>query len=411
MAEEILVIRAGPDAPPAAAFGSPIADWLVREARDLPGTAAVVGGLCRRLAGEGIDIYRLFVSIRTLHPQVIAIGYHWRRGDVDATEVPRPHGTFESPMYLDSPVKRIHDGAPEIRRRLEGAGVVHDFPILGELVEEGVTDYVAWPLPMSQGRINAVTLAADRPGGFRERDLAAVRGLLPLLALVVEIAETRRMAAALLETYLGADAGRRVLGGLVKRGDVVSIAAALWYCDLRDFTAMSERLPRETVVALLNDYFACMASAVHAHGGEVLKFIGDAMLAIFPIRDDLDRDRACAAALDAALDALAGFDRLNERRAATGEARLELGLALHTGSLMYGNIGAPDRLDFTVIGQAVNMVTRLERLCQPLGHRLLASARFASPCGSRLVSIGRHGLRGIAEPQEIFTLPADDAAR
>ena len=205
--------------------------------------------------------------------------------------------------------------------------------------------------------------------------------------------------------------GRRVLGGLVQRGDGITLAAALWYCDLRSFTATTETLPRDQIIALLNEYFTCMVGSVHRHGGEVLKFIGDAMLAIFPIADDLDRDRACLAALAAAEDALTDLDALNERRRADGKAILEADIALHSGAVMYGNIGAPDRLDFTVIGTAVNLVTRLERMCEELGQRLLASARFASPCGSKLVSVGHCRLRGFSQPQEIFALPPRVANR
>jgi adenylate cyclase len=387
--------------------GAALVEWLVREARELPSMAAVIGGFARRLTQGGVPFQRLFVNTRTLHPQLATVDYVWRQGDQDAREAPRPHGILEAAIYLDSPIKRVFDSGEEVRRRLAAPGSPDDFPILADLRAQGATDYIAVPIRLSQGRMNVLTLAADRPGGFADADLALVRLALPYLALVLEIKETRRMAAALLETYLGRDAGRRVLGGLVKRGDVVSLAAALWYCDLRNFTAMSERQERGEIIATLNDYFACMAEPVHAHGGEVLKFIGDAMLAIFPIADDLDRDRACRAALDAAEDALGAFDSLNARRRAGGLEVLELGLALHTGSVTYGNIGAPDRLDFTVIGPAVNMVNRLERLCQKLGRRLLTSARFASPCGSKLVPLGRHVLRGIAEPQEIFGLPEE----
>lgn len=381
------------------------AQWLLREGRDLPDSKAVLGGLARVLTESGFALYRLAVSTRTLHPQVLAIAYVWRRGDIEATETRRDHGILESPLYLQSPIRAIYDGAPEVRRRIEAPDSPMDFPILHELRAEGVTDYLALPMKFSRGRMATVAIATDRPGGFSNRELAEFSDLVPLLALVLEVKETMRMTAALLEIYLGRDAGRRVLGGLIKRGDGITLAAALWYCDLRGFTALSDRLPRDELIELLNEYFGCMAGAVHARGGEVLKFIGDAMLAIFPIADDLDRDRACLAALDAAQDALSQLDSLNEARRAAGQPVLEVGLALHTGAVMYGNIGAPDRLDFTVIGPAVNLVTRLEGLCAPLGQRLLASARFASPCGFKLRSLGYYRLKGIAEEQEVFGLP------
>ena len=388
-----------------------MATWLLRDARDLADTRSVIGELCQRLLATGFPLSRLFLSIRTLHPQVATIGYRWRRGESLPSETPREHGIDREDVYLRSPIKLIHDGASEVRRRLADLAAPREFPILDELAAEGVTDYLLVPLRFSSQRVNAVSIATDRPGGFSNAEIARFKDLTPLLALVLEIKETQRIASTLLDTYLGHDAGRRVLGGLVQRGDGITLAAALWYCDLRSFTATTETLPRDQIIALLNDYFACMVGAVHRHGGEVLKFIGDAMLAIFPIADDLDRDRACLAALAAAEDALADLDDLNEQRRADGKAILEADIALHSGAVMYGNIGAPDRLDFTAIGTAVNLVTRLERMCEELGQRLLASARFASPCGSKLVSVGHYRLRGFSEPQEIFVLPPRVAKR
>ncbi len=396
---------------PAPLGSDPVAAWLLHDARDLADTRSVIGELCRRLLATGFPLYRLFLSIRTLHPQVATIGYQWRRGESLPSETPREHGIDRQDVYLRSSIKLIHDGSTEIRRRLADAATPRDFPILDDLRAEGVTDYMLLPLRFSSQRVNAISIATDRAGGFSDGEIARFKNLTPHLALVLEIKETRRIASTLLDTYLGRDAGRRVLGGLIQRGDGTTLAAALWYCDLRSFTATTEMLPRDEIIALLNDYFGCMVGAVHRHGGEVLKFIGDAMLAIFPIADDFDRDRACMAALAAAEDALADLDHLNERRQADGKAILEADIALHAGAVMYGNIGAPDRLDFTVIGTAVNLVTRLERKCTELGQRLLASARFASPCGSKLVSVGHYRLRGFSQPQEIFALPPRVAGR
>jgi adenylate cyclase len=221
----------------------------------------------------------------------------------------------------------------------------------------------------------------------------------------VEVLHQRRTTATLLHTYLGREAGRRVLTGSIRRGEATTLAAALWYCDLRGFTQLSDRLERDQVVELLDDYFGCMAAPVEAMGGEILKFVGDAMLAIFPMRDDLDRDRACRDALTAAERALVDLDGLNQVRQRADKPELKVGLGLHAGAVMYGNIGAPARLDFTVIGPAVNLVTRIESLCPQLGRPLLTSGPFASPCGSRLKSLGLHPLKGIEAPQEIFGLP------
>src|SRR5262245_12892612 len=405
-------MNAGPVPAPSAVLGNdPVALWLVCGAHDLPDARSVIGEFCQRLLATGFPLDRLFLSIRTLHPQVSTIGYRWRPGESLASETPREHGIDRQDIYLRSPIKPIHDGAPELRRRLVESAAPRGFPGLDELAAEGATDYLILPLRFSGQRVNAISIATHRPAGFSDAELARFKDLTALIALVLEAKETQRVASTLLDTYLGRDAGRRVLGGLVQRGDGITLVAALWYCDLRRFTATTEPLPRDQIIALLNDYFACMVGAVHRHGGEVLKFIGDAMLAIFPIADDLDRDRACVAALAAAEDALADLDALNERRQAEGKAILQADIALHTGAVMYGNIGAPDRLDFTAIGTAVNLVTRLERMCEELGQRLLASARFASPCGSKLVSVGHYRLRGFSQPQEIFALPPPVTAR
>ncbi|MFO1060148.1 MAG: adenylate/guanylate cyclase domain-containing protein [Dongiaceae bacterium] len=388
----------------------PIARWLVDQAPDLPSTRFVIGEFCRRLVADGMSLARSLVSIRTLHPQLEVVGYLWKSGVIEVNEVPRERGILATPLYLKSPFRLIYEGAPEIRRRVPPLGTEVEFPILADLQELGATDYICLPLRFSRGRINVMSFATDRPGGFSDAELDRLRLLLPVLAVVLEVQATNRVAETLLDTYLGPEAGRRVLSGSIKRGDGTTVAAALWYCDLSGFTALTERLPPYDVIELLDEFFGCMAEPVQSRGGEVLKFIGDAMLAIFPMADDLDRDRACLAALDAARQALADFDALNERRRAAGKETLGVKIALHAGTVIYGNIGAPTRLDFTVIGPAVNMVTRLEGLAGRLGLRLLASAPFAAPCNVELASIGYHPLRGIALQQELFTLP-DDAQR
>ena len=392
---------------PAGDPGGAIAGWLLEHGRRIAAPEELLDQLCQRLIDQGVPIDRVGLHSRTLHPQVSGTRVLWRRGvqRIEETAYRRDDESLGE-AYRTSPLKAVYDSGRPIRRRLEGAAAVLDFPVLAELRDEGLTDYLVMPLISIDNEARSLTSwGSRRPGGFGDLDIATIAGVLPAFAALAEIHERRRMTSTLLDTYLGSDAGRRVLGGQIRRGDGVTIAAALWFCDLRDFTGLSDELPGDAVIGLLNDYFACMAGPVQARGGEVLKFIGDAMLAIFPIHDDLDRDRACHTALATAIAALEALDALNAERVTQQKPALRIGLALHTGSVMYGNIGAPNRLDFTVIGPAVNLVTRIESLCKPLGRRLLASARFASPCGSQLVSIGRHALKGIAEPQQIFTLP------
>ena len=295
-----------------------------------------------------------------------------------------------------------------IRRRLFGPGLRLDFPILEDLLAEGGTDYAIFGLRRGDGKPMAVvSIATDAPGGFSDEQFTGFQSVLPLLSLIVEAIETRLTAKSLLEIYLGADAGRRVMGGLIRRGESVTIAAAIWQCDLRDFTAMSNQLPRDEVLAILNDYFDAVTRPVMARGGEILKFIGDAVLAIFPMKDDLDRDDKCRTALAAGEEALEAMRDVNELRASAGKAPLSIGIGLHAGSVSYGNIGSQTRLDFTVIGPAVNLAARITGLCRPLNQRLLASKAFASPCGSKLVPLGHYPMHGFDQPQEVYGLPEE----
>ena len=380
------------------------ADWLLQVGRLAQNADELLGGLCELLVARGLPLERVGLHSRMLHPQLAGVRLLWRRG-IGAEETRYAYDTIESGAYEKSPLYKVYLDAELVRRRLTGPAADDDFPILAELRTEGFTDYLVTPLEQASGRRQAVSWATSDPNGFTDEHIATLTGLLPALAACSETRSLRGMLRGLLSIYLGPQAGSRVLAGTIRRGEGQTMAAAIWLCDLRDFTLMSETLPSEEVIRLLNDYFEIMAGPVNDHGGEVLKFIGDAMLAIFPIQDDLDRDRACRTALAAGEEALARLATANAERRSRGERTIDLGLALHTGSVVYGNIGAPERLDFTVIGPAVNLTARIAGLCRPLGRQLLTSARFASPCGSQLVSLGHHTMRGLAAPQEIFGLP------
>lgn len=384
--------------------------WLLGEGRLIPDLGEMVTGLAQTLSGAGFPLLRLFVTIRTLHPLVATIGYVWQRGDGQARRATRDHAILSSREFLSSPLRVIYQGeANEIRRRLSGPEARFDFPILEDMKRAGATDYAIFAIRLPGGVRSSVSVTTDAEGGFEEAQVAAFRTLIPLLSLVIEAREWAHVTHSLLKVYLGEGAGQAVLAGQIQRGDARTIAAAIWYCDLRNFTRMSNELPRDVVIAMLNDYFDAVARPVVDRGGEILKFIGDAVLAIFPMADDLDRDRKCRVALDAAVAALEGLRELNELRAAAAQPPLKIGIGLHAGSVSYGNIGAAygeeARLDFTVIGPAVNLATRIEGLCAELDQPLLSSRQFASVCGSRLRSLGRHHVRGFDEPQEVFGLP------
>jgi adenylate cyclase len=394
------------DTLPDSQAASPV-DWLLRVGRLADSADELLGGLCELLIGRGLPLERVGIHGRVLHPQVSGIRFLWRRG-IGSEETRYGYDVIESGGYGTSPLRVVYEQGATLRRRLTGDPAADDFPILAELRAEGLTDYLIAPLEQASGRRQAATWATRHPDGFSDGQIAEIMSLLPALAACTESRAQRRLLRGLLSIYLGTSAGERVLAGTIRRGDGETIAAAIWLCDLRDFTAISEVLPGDELIQLLNEYFELMAGPVEDHGGEILKFIGDAMLAIFPIADDLDRDRACRTALAAAKRALARLDEANAARLARGQMAMELGLALHTGPVMYGNIGAPERLDFTVIGPAVNLTARIAGLCRPLGRRLLTSERFASPCGSELVSLGYHPLRGLAGPQQIFALPGEE---
>ncbi len=392
--------------PPAAVPTSenPLRDWLVREAWRAPSAQDLLHRLALRLVASGFPLWRLRLLIRTLHPQLFATGLTWR-SDIDRVETSQPgHAMLQSRAYLESPYAPILKGEGGVRRRLEGPQPRLDYPVLQELHEAGATDYVAMPMRFSDGQINIITLVSREAGGFSTAQLGMLYEILPVLSRLFEVFALQETAATLLGTYLGRRTGSEVLNGLIKRGDGRDIDAAIWVCDLRDSTALSEAVARDAYLDSLNQFFDCMVEPIVAHGGEVLKYIGDAVLAIFPIGEpDSPAHEACAHALAAVADAKAGIEQLNLERGGRGEPPLAYGIALHRGQLTYGNIGSSDRLDFTVVGTAVNEAARIEDMTKMLHQPVLISAAFAASFGGALTSLGRHPLRGIALEQELFT--------
>jgi adenylate cyclase len=289
-----------------------------------------------------------------------------------------------------------------IRYRLDRLDADLAHPFLLYLAARGGTDYVAMPIGFSTGEKNILFIATDCTEGFSELDIAKFRVLAELLALPVEIFVAHRTALALLETYVGPRAGRRVLHGLIRRGDGESIDAAIWFSDLRDFTLLTESLPWKRLLEMLNAYFEFIEAAITAQGGEILHFIGDAILIVFPISAKGDRGKACKAALEAARDALNGIATVNMRRSRSGEPEIRFGVGLHVGEVVYGNMGTPERLNFTVMGAAVNRASRLQSLTKTLGRRVLTSVDFAACIDEPVESLGFHLMKGIEEPQEIF---------
>ncbi|MEM7021746.1 MAG: adenylate/guanylate cyclase domain-containing protein [Pseudomonadota bacterium] len=357
--------------------------------------------LAKRLVADGMPLCRASFHIRTLHPQLFGVGFFWQRGSDEIRVFEAKHGIQETAIFQNSPMRALFEGAGGVRQRLDLPDAELAFPLLQELRKEGLTDYVALPMTFSDGKIHGTTWSSDQPGGFTSDDLAQIDDLLPAYSLLLEIHFNRRIAINILDTYVGHQAGERILAGQITRGSVQTVQAAIWFCDLRGFTALSESEESDEILDCLNLFFDCMAGPVEEQGGEVLKFIGDAMLAVFP----LDIEGACKRATHAALGACEAMGKLNQKRRTNGQDPLGFGIALHLGEVMYGNVGAADRLDFTVIGPAVNLASRLEGLCRTLDVPVLVSDDFVGRCAGDFRSLGDQHLAGISRPVEVFTLP------
>ena len=381
--------------------------WLQGPARRIEDTIELVDEVSWRLVAAGIKLVRVVISLPTLHPQFLNTGYRWFRTLGRCEETRIGHGIRDSAMFKNSPMHRVFLHGETVRRRLSGENARLDFPILHELATEGVTDYLAMPLELSDGRRIAVTLATDQEYGFSRSDLITLESLIGLLAPLLEIHVMRSITRNLLNAYLGPEIGRRVLAGEIERGRGETMRAVIWFCDLRGFTALAERLKAESIVAFLDAYFERVVAAVHARDGQVLKFLGDGLIAVFPVPDVELAANATRRACEAASTAVVEVDRLAGHPALGGESLPLLCVSLHVGDVFYGNIGAADRLDFTVIGPAVNLVARVDQLSKTLKRRILMTADFARVCGEKLESLGRHAVPGVSEPIEIFGLAVD----
>lgn len=372
-----------------------LARWIL--ALTAPDVGTFFDALARRLRQLGLPIWRMGTGLSSMHPEVGILSVFWTE-EAGVSVRQNPRSLYATSFFRASPMYALREGGvDELRRRLQGPDAELDFPICRELAQQGATEYLAWALPLSDGRRTGLTLTTRAPAGFDDRAIAAVRESLPAIAARIELYQAHFATRSLLQVYLGANAARRVLAGEFLRGSGTSIRAAIWFCDLRGFTELSDRRPPLEVTATLDAYFERVVRPIAANGGEVLKFIGDAVLAIFPAVDD-EAD-ACRRALGAARGAIASLAEWNLTR----PAALAIGVALHVGDVFYGNIGGSDRLDFTVIGAPVNEVCRLESLCKTLGAPILMTAPFhAHVADEDLVDHGEHSLRGVSTPTRIF---------
>jgi adenylate cyclase len=385
-------VRSGSDA---------VIDWLINGTRDERFVDNIFAQMCIRLQQAGIPLKRATLHILIHHPQWLGARLLWSDGMREAEIARVDFDVRERSEYIGSPANELHDGATEVREHLErDPSLGRKHAVYDEMRAKGLTDYVAWPLYHTLGKRHLVTFATDRPGGFDDAHVAGLKKVLPVLALVSEIRVKNRLARTLLETYVGSHAGELILAGATRRGTGTTVRAAIMICDLRDFTKISDNWPRDDVIDLLNDYFDAMSEPIARHGGEILKFIGDGLLAIFP----LSEPRACANLLHAVTEARQAMAALNERNRATSRAPLNYGIGVHVGDVMYGNIGSTSRLDFTVIGPAVNMASRLETLTKQLKKTVLLSRDFAELVEREfaLEHMGQYEVRGFSDPIELF---------
>ncbi|TMJ67933.1 MAG: adenylate/guanylate cyclase domain-containing protein [Alphaproteobacteria bacterium] len=379
-----------------------VADWLIDGARSAPQPVQVLAQLSERLVACGIPLWRVAVFVRTLHPQVMGRRFIWRPGTgVEVSEA--PFELLESADFLENPIAHVYATGQALRRKLADPDCAVDFPVLSELRAEGITDYLALPLVFTDGAIHAVTCTTRQAGGFTDAQIAGIEAIITPLARVAEIRALRRMASTLLDTYVGHDAGERILAGHIRRGDIEEIHAAIWLSDMRGFTALADSLPPSVLIDLLNRYFDCQVPVILEHGAEVLKFMGDGLLAIFTIAGD--ETEVCERALAAARRAQANVATLSD----AAMPGLRFGLALHVGEVLYGNIGSGNRLDFTCIGPAVNCAARIEKLTSQLGRAILASGEFARNCAGEFTPLGGFRLAGFSAPQLVFGL--EDSAQ
>jgi adenylate cyclase len=370
-------------------------DWLSGGAMGSPDVDAVVARIGDDLRAGGVLVDRLMVFERTLHPSVCGRAFRWIP-DAPTRVFELSYETFDK-FAGNSPVRSVRETKREVRARIEPGPAGRAFTVFDDLALEAFTDYVALPLLFTNGEVHAIAFATKNAAGFSESDLEIIRSLMRPFTRVAEIMSLYRTASMILNTYVGRNSGARILAGRIQKGDFETLRAVIWFSDLRGFTEMSSRIPAGEVIATLNRVFECQVPAIDEHGGEVLKFIGDGMLAIFPLADDADAaavvDRALAAA-DIALAAVAALD--------SSDAPLRIGLALHVGELAYGNIGGHNRLDFTAIGSAVNIAARLEGLTSKLGRPLVVSEDLAQMTKRPLDDLGAFDLKGVPAPVRVF---------
>ncbi len=358
--------------------GGQIARWLLVEGPHIDSGVELFDELCWRLLGDDVPLWRATYHVGVLHPQIRGIGLRWLRDRKVVEDYRILHGSEETDEYRLSPIRATIERGTPFRRRLDRP--VPEYPLLDRIRKAGGTDYFALALNRTFRRFPTVTWATDRPDGFSDADIAKLEDINPALAAIAETRAERRIGTSLLDTYLGPQAGRRILAGQILRAQGERMRAVIMMTDMRDFTGLSDRLPGDAVIELLDDYFDAIVSPIQENKGEILKFMGDGVLAIFLTEDDEDFAPSSLRALAAATQGLERLAAINQARRETERTEVRTGIGLHLGDVIYGNVGSAHRLDFTVIGPAVNLASRIEGLTKRLLRPLLTTAAFAKIC-------------------------------
>ncbi len=372
----------------------PVIDWLIDEGRLLPNLNDLAAGLANRLTDAGLPLWRLRISIRTLHPLITAMSAAWER-DGGLIEMPRStHGLENRPGYVGSPLQVMADTRQPFRRVLTDTLSPDDHTVLHELKDRGATDYYGEPMSFTENPGGLTVFVTDTPGGFSNEDIQQISTLVGILAPVVEVFRLKEASQAVTSAYLGSRSAERVLSGQITRGHIETIRAAIWFSDIRGWTAINTRLPPSATVAIANTYFDIIEGAVSGHGGEVLKMLGDGVLAIFTGETDA---HSCSQAVAAAQAA-------HEVAKAHPDFTTQFGVGMHVGDVLYGNVGSAGRLDFTVLGAAVNLASRIEGLCSRFDKDILFSEDFARNLKYPMHQIGTEQIKGLTTPQHIYSL-------
>lgn len=380
-----------------------IADWLLQVSREGRDLGQLWDEFCRRLALEGVPVERGTAILMVLHAIKEGVLCEWRMGQGVEVE-PWHHAPGNARIYQESPLRLVHETGSWLHRAIDGESAA-EFPILADLKALGYSDYICVPIIFANGMQNALTFASREPQGFSERDIALLQQIMPTAKIVLELMSVYRSMDDVLAMYVGREPGGRILAGEVRRGVVNKMEAAILVADMRDFTLLSDRLGDKQTVELLDAYYDCIIPPILAHGGEVLKFTGDGILAIFQDGSGIGECQLCrGGALEAAIEGQACLEALDTSQWGA-DVEVKAGIALHHGKVAFGNVGSGERLDFTVIGKDVNLAARLGAKCRTLHEPILMSKTFADCLPVPVRKLGDFSLRGLPGTQDVY-IPA-----